>query len=222
MSDQIFSGGGVATAEPPAEGPEPPPVTGSRRNLVVVAIAVVIALAVAAWFLFLSGGSSSTPAAVVPHATVKANGAGNGKVATVTPSAVAVKPASVRDKKGRDPFQPLLTDAVSSPSPTPTPSASASASVSAPVPTPTPTTPVAGNVVATLSLTSIDSKNKTASFTVASTGSPAPFKAVKVGQTFATFFKLYDLGSKCAQVQYGDLTDSVCMGTPLVVQGASS
>ena len=42
-----------------------------------------------------------------------------------------------------------------------------------------------------------------------------------MGETFATFFKVFDLGTKCAQVLYGDVTDSVCMGTPLVVHAAS-
>ena len=76
-------------------------------------------------------------------------------------------------------------------------------------------------VVATVNLVSIDSKAKTATFTVATTGDPIKYPGVKVGETFASFFKLFDLGTKCAPVQYGDVTDSVCMGTPLVVRAAS-
>jgi hypothetical protein len=222
MSEQNFNGGGVATQEPPAETPDAP-VTGSRRNLVLVGVAVAVALLVAVWFLFLSGGGSSTPTTPVPHASLNAAGKTTVKKTTGKKSTVVIKSAAPQDTKGRDPFKPLLK-AEAAPSPSaPAASTAPSSSPSAPASSPTATAPAGGNstVVATVNLVSIDSKAKTATFNVASTGDPTKYSGVKVGQTFATFFKLFDLGTKCAQVQYGDVTDSVCMGTPLVVQAAS-
>jgi hypothetical protein len=227
MSEQNFNGGGIATQEPPAETPDAP-VTGSRRNLVIVGIAVAVALLVAVWFLFLSGGGSSTPTGAVPQASIKANGAGQGKTTTgkktTKKTTVAVKPASDKDTHARDPFKPLLkpSAAASASAPAVTPATPAS-SPSTPASSPSASVgaPATGNVVATVSLVSINSKAKTATFSVASTGNPTKYSGVAVGKTFATFFKLFDLGTKCAQVQYGDITDSVCMGTPLVVSSAS-
>jgi hypothetical protein len=223
MSEQNFSGGGVATQEPPAESPDTD-VTGSRRNLVIVGVAVAVALLVAVWFLFLSGGGSSTPTGAVPHASLNAGAAGKTTVKKTTgkKSTVVIKSAAPKDQTGRDPFKPLLK-----PQASPSPSAvttTAAPTASTPAPSPSATAPVPGNatVVATVNLVSIDSKAKTATFNVAgATGDPTKYSSIKVGQTFATFFKLFDLGAKCAQVQYGDVTDAVCMGTPLVVQAAS-
>ena len=221
MSEQNFNGGGIATQEPPAEAPDAPAV-GSRRNLIVVGIAVAVALLVAVWFLFLSGGGSAAPSGAVPQASVKAS-AGHGTTTVKKKKTVVVKPASSKDTTGRDPFKPLITVPAASPSESAPAQPTSSAAASTPPVTPSATAPAGGNatVVATVNLVSIDSKAKTATFNVASTGDPTKYSAVKVGETFATFFKLFDLGTKCAQVQYGDVTDSVCMGTPLVVQAAS-
>lgn len=222
MSEQNFNGGGVATQEPPAETPDAPD-TGSRRNLVIVGIAVAVALLVAVWFLFLSGGGSSTPTGAVPQASLKANGAGPGKTTVKKKkTTVVIPPAASKDTDGRDPFKALLKpEASASASPVATTAPSASASTPPSTPAPSASTPAFGTVVATVSLVSIDSKAKTANFSVATTSAPTKFSGIKVGETFATFFKLFDLGTKCAQVQYGDVTDSVCMGTPLVVHAAS-
>ncbi len=223
MSEQNFGGGGVATQEPPAETPDAPD-TGSRRNLVMVGIAVAVALLVAVWFLFLSGGGSSTPTTPVPHASLNAAGKTTVKKATGKKTTVVVKPAAAKDTEGRDPFKPLLKEPVASASTPAAPPASApSASTSTPATSPSApaVAPAVGTVVATVDLVSIDSKAKTATFTVATTGNPVKYPGVKVGATFASFFKVFDLGTKCAQVQYGDVTDSVCMGSPLVVRAAS-
>lgn len=222
MSEQNFNGGGVATQEPPAETPDAPD-TGGRRNLVIVGIAVAVALLVAVWFLFLSGGGSSTPTGAVPQASLKANGAGPGKTTVKKKkTTVVIPPAASKDTDGRDPFKALLKPVASaSASPVATTAPSASASTPPSNPAPSASTPAFGTVVATVSLVSIDSKAKTANFSVATTSDPTKFSGIKVGETFATFFKLFDLGTKCAQVQYGDVTDSVCMGTPLVVHAAS-
>jgi hypothetical protein len=124
-----------------------------------------------------------------------------------------VKSASPGTNGGRDPFKPLII------APTAKPSTSAVSSAPAPTPTPTPTlapssSAPAGNVLATVTLKSIDTKAHTASFDVSGT----KYNSVAIGDTFASFFKLYDLGSKCAQVQYGDVTNPVCLGAPLQVQ----
>jgi hypothetical protein len=220
MSDQIM-GGGVATEEPPVEAPDP--VTGSRRNLIVVGVAVAAAVAVAVWFLFLSGGGSATPTGAVPASTAKPNGAGNGATPKASTSAKPVKSATSTDK-GRNPFTPLLTEPTAQPSPTApvaAPSPSASTAAASPSASTSASVPAAGNVVATVSLVKVDSKAKTATFNVDASGTTNKFSGVGVGDTFATFFKLYDLGSKCAQLQYGDQTGAACVGTPLVLYSAS-
>src|SRR3954447_6954989 len=221
MSEQNFSGGGVATEEPPAEARDAPD-TGSRRNLVIVGIAVAVALLVAVWFLFLSGGGTATPTGAVPHASAQANGAGKTTVKK-TKKTVVIPPAAAKDTDGRDPFKPLLklSPSASAVATAAAPAPSASAPASSQAPSASTSTPAFGTVVATVSLVSIDSKAKTATFSVATDSAPTKFSGIKVGETFATFFKLFDLGSKCAQVQYGDVTDSVCMGAPLVVHAAS-
>ena len=226
MSEQNFGGGGVATQEPPAETPDAPD-TGSRRNLVIVGIAVAVALLVAVWFLFLSGGGSSTPTGAVPQASLKADAPGKTTVKKSTKKTVVVKPASSKDAPGRDPFLPLLKEPPPSTAPAapaaPAASTAPSASTSTPATSPSASVPdpAGSTVVATVNLVSIDSKAKTATFNVATTGNPVKYAGIKVGGTFASFFKVFDLGTKCAQVQYGDVTDSVCMGTPLVVRAAS-
>ncbi|HTY72461.1 MAG TPA: hypothetical protein VMI11_08560 [Actinomycetes bacterium] len=213
MSDQIFNGGGVATEEPPAEVPEAP-VTGSRRNLVVVGVAVAIALAVAVWFLFLSGGGSGSSGAVA-QSPVHANGAGNGVTASKSAKVVVVKPASSRDKKGRNPFHPLLVE----PSSAPSASSAAAAASSAPASSVAASSPAVTNTVATVDVVKISSGKAT--FNVTAAGTTKKYAGVAVGQTFATFFKLYDLGSKCAQIQYGDQTGTACVGTPLTLNTQS-
>src|SRR4051794_3166299 len=220
MSEQNFNGGGLATQEPPAEAAEPP-VTGSRRNLVIVAAAVAVALLVAVYFLFLSGGGSATPTTPVPHASLKPSSAHKATVKKKK-TTVAIKSADAKDTKARDPFLPLIKEPPPS-SAAPAVAASPSASSSTPASSPSASVPapVVGTVVATVNLLSIDSKAHTATFNVATTGDPLKYSGIKVGETFATFFKLFDVGAKCAQVQYGDATDSVCMGTPMVVKAAS-
>jgi len=223
MSDQIMGGGGVATEEPPGEAPEAP-VTGSRRNLVVVGVAVVAAVAVAVWFLFLSGGGSSTPTGAVPQSSANANGAGNGTTTKPAPSKAAANPvkSAAPTHKGRNPFAPLLTVPTATPSPTaavPASSPSASTSVPPPSPSTSSSVPAGSNIVATVSLVKVS--GKTATFNVAASGSTKKYAGVAVGDTFATFFKLYDLGSKCAQIQYGDQTGPSCVGSPLVLYSAS-
>ena len=222
MSEQNFGGGGVATQEPPAETPDAPD-TGSRRNLVIVGIAVAVALLVAVWFLFLSGGGSSTPPGAVPQASLKADGPSKTTVKKKT--TVVVKPAADKDTEGRDPFKALIKEPPPSSAAPAAPAATAAPSPSTSTPASSPSAsvpdPAGATVVATVNLLSIDSKAKTATFNVATTGNPVKYPGIKVGETFATFFKVFDLGTKCAQVQYGDVTDSVCMGTPLVVRAAS-
>ena len=225
MSEQNFNGGGVATQEPPAETPDAPD-TGSRRNLVIVGIAVAVALArrrvvpVPLWRRQLDADRSG--AAGLAQGTEPGRARRPSRRRPARPRS-SITPAASKDTDGRDPFKALLK-----------PEASASASpvaTTAPSrvgvdpgehpgsarPRPRP----AATVVATVNLVSIDSKAKTANFNVATTGAPTKYSGIKVGETFATFFKLFDLGTKCAQVQYGDVTDSVCMGTPLVVHAAS-
>ena len=223
MSDQIM-GGGVATEEPPTEAPETS-VTGSRRNLIVVGVAVAAALAVAVWFLFLSGGGSSAPSGAVPASTANPNGAGTGAApkASASHSAKPVKSANPTDK-GRNPFTPLLTEPTATPTPTappavPASSPSASGAASTPSSSASTSVPAGSNIVATVSLTKVS--GKTASFSVAASGTTTKYSGIAVGETFATFFKLYDLGSKCAQIQYGDQTGPSCLGAPLVLYSAS-
>ena len=224
MSDQIMGGGGVATEPPPAEAPEAP-VTGSRRNLVVVGVAVVAAIAVAVWFLFLSGGGSSTPSGAVPASTANPNGAGNGAAPkpSASHSTKPVKSASARDH-GPNPFTPLLREPTAAPSPTasaavPATSPSSSAAASTPSSSASTSVPTGSNIVATVSLVKVSGKS--ASFSVVASGSTTKYSGITVGETFATFFKLYDLGSKCAQIQYGDQTGPSCLGAPLVLYSAS-
>jgi hypothetical protein len=225
MSDQNFSGGGIATQEPPTEAPDSP-VTGSRRNLIVVAVAVVAAIATAAYFLFLSGGGSPAPVAAVTHASLHPSGASKVTGGTKTPGgSTPIQSAAPRDKSARDPFKALLVEPTAAPSATAavgaSPTATPSGSTSNPAPSSSSSTPGTGtgNVVATVTLKSINAKAKTATFNVDASGVAKNYAGVVVGGTFATFFKLYDLGTKCAQVQYGDQVGSVCLtGGPLVLQ----
>jgi hypothetical protein len=216
---QTFNPGGVPPEEPSVAAADAP-ATGSRRNLVVIAVAVVAALGVGAYFLlFAGGGGASTPNAVVPHASLKTTSAPHASSsAHSTKGATVVKPASDKDKRGRDPFQPLLFEASATPTPTPSVAATptTSASASTPLPSVAPSVPAAGgNVVATVALKSI--KANKGSFTVDAAGVTKKYPSVAVGDTFGTFFKLYDLGSKCAQVQYGDQTGSACLGGTLIL-----
>ena len=213
MSEQNFNGGGVATQEPPAEAPDGPD-TGSRRNLVIVGIAVAVALLVAVWFLFLSGGGSSTPPGAVPHASVKADGPAK-TVKKTTKKTVVIKPAADKDTTGRDPFKALLKPAASPSASAPAVATAPSASTPAPSSSaPAASTPAIGTVVATVNLVSIDCKAKTATFNVATTGNPVKYPGIKVGETFASFFKVFDLGAKCAQVQFGDVDGLGLHGHP--------
>ena len=191
MSEQNFNGGGVATQEPPAEAPDAPD-TGSRRNLVIVGIAVAVALLVAVWFLFLSGGGSSTPTGAVPACLGQGwrsrqddGQEDDGK------KTVVVKPAADKDTTGRDPFKALLKPAAS-------PSASCARrrhraqrlDVDPEQLCPGGQHPgQSERVVATVNLVSIDSKAKTATFNVATTGNPVKYPGIKVGETFATLLQ---------------------------------
>jgi hypothetical protein len=116
MTQQTFSGSGVAMAEPPAPilpaGMDDEDGGDSRRKLLIVgAVLAVLVIGVVAFFLLKGGGSSasSDSSFVVPHHKTVAPAAPGHQAAVKLPKVVAA-PA------GRDPFKALYTAPVAAPS----------------------------------------------------------------------------------------------------------
>jgi len=187
----------VALAERPVEGLDDVVETGGsdRRKLFILVGggAAVVLLGLAAFFLFFSGsGSSSSEEGLVPSARKPA-------AAAPAPKATAPAPAATPfvEAIGRDPFTPLI-DPVAAAAPAAPAAGAASGTAAAGTTSGGTTVSVEMVSVSPTSATlKVDGKSYTA----------------KVGEVFATNFKLYGLfDAQCAGLLYGDQSVPLCVG----------
>jgi hypothetical protein len=176
---------------------EEPPSDNKRAKLLVIGAGVLAVLAAAAYFLFFAGGEAEPTPAAAP------------KPAAAPPAAEApaapVVPPVFNGTAGTDPFKPLVTE------PEPAPEAAAGTATSGTGDTTTGTTSGTSQQLAVVSVTD---DNTRVSVSVDGTAYPD----LAVGQTFATFYKVYGIfGGTCAGFLYGDQSLGGCVGDTVTV-----
>ena len=201
----------AALAEAPADLPsnddDQGQAGGDRRRLLIIGGAVlgVIVLGLAAWFLLFSGGSANDQSGTVPPAPAKpsASAAPQPKAAAPAAGAGAAAAAKFSGNLGRDPFTPLYPAAAAPAAGGSQAAAGASSGSSTSSGT---TAASSGGTPVSIEMVSVDASSAT--LTV-----DGKKYTPKVGDVFATNFKLYGLfDSRCAGILYGDKSIPLCEG----------
>jgi hypothetical protein len=172
---------------------------GNRRaKLLVIAAGGLAVLLAAFYFLFVAGGDP----APVPAAAPKPNPAEQPAAPPAAEQPAA--PPVFNGDAGTDPFDPLVTK--------PAPSTEGSQGSGTGDGTATGTTGSGTSQV--LAVTAVSPDNTTVSVTV----DGQAYAGLTVGQTFASFYKVYGIfGGTCAGFLYGDSSLGGCVGDTVTV-----
>lgn len=199
MTETMSYGSTTAAPPPPAdEVEEAAGSPGRRRVLMIAAPLAALLLLVAGYLLFFSGGSSNdTQSFVAPKPKPRTGAAAQpGAQAPAQAQQVPAVPATFSGAVGRDPFKALIVPPPPPPPPAPV----------APTTTTTATTTTPGAPGTTVTLAKVDSPSQ-----VEMSVAGAPYTA-KVGEVFATTYKVLTINGSCATFLNGDQQFALCQG----------
>lgn len=170
-------------------------LTLDKRSKIMIGVLAVVLVAAGAFFLLKNGGSSNTASnPVVPKASASASPKAS-PTPKVTPK-VTPSPAVTADST-RDPFQPLVQEAVATTSSSP-------AATATPAPSPASSAPAAGShSVGLVTIT-----GTTASITY----NNSPARSVKAGATIATGVTVVKVDPDSIFISYGNKLYAVAPG----------
>jgi hypothetical protein len=197
MTETMSYGSTTAAPPPVDEVEEAAGSDGRRRVLMIAAPLAALLLLVAGYLLFFSGGSSSdTQSFVAPKAHPRTGAVTQPGAQAPAPAAqVPAVPATFSGAVGRDPFQALIVPPPPPPPPAPV------------APTTATTTATASGTSGTMvTLAKVDSASQ-----VEMSVAGAPYTA-KVGEVFATTYKVLTINGSCATFLNGDQQFALCQG----------